>query len=279
MTTGGNPPGGYPGDPYGQNPGQGGYGQPGYGQGGYGQQGYGDQPGPGQQPYGGAYPQGAAANEAMTPRQGGIGATDAIAAGWNLFKNNPLPWVLIVLLTGVVSVIIGLLADTESTTMATMFNLLSAVVGLLFQMFMIRGALLEVDGYKPAFGDFFRLHNFGWFIVASILVSIATFIGVFALIIGAFVVAFFLYFTLHFVVDRNMNAIDGIVSSFNAVKSDAGNLFVLAILNVVIIIVGTLALLVGLLVASPIVMLATVVAYRAITGPSDFSRRAAAPVA
>lgn len=279
MTTGGNPPGGYPGDPYGQNSGQQGYGQSGYGQPGYGQQGYGGQPGYGDQPYGAAYPQGAASNESMARRQGPLGATDAISAGWNLFKNNPLPWVLIVLVTGVVSGIVGALSNTESASVAMVFNLLSFVIGLVFQMFMLRGALLEVDGYKPALGDFFRLHNFGWFIVASILVSIATLLGLFALIIGAIVVAFFLYFTLYFVVDRNMNAIDGIVSSFNAIKSDAGNLFVLAILNTIIIVVGTMALFVGLLVAMPIAMLATAVAYRAITGPSDFSRQAAAPIA
>jgi len=38
------------------------------------------------------------------------------------------------------------------------------------------------------------------------------------------------------------------------------------------------ALFVGLLVAIPVVTLATVVAYRAITGPSDFSRLATSGV-
>src|SRR5690606_15383795 len=102
--------------------------------------------------------------------------------------------------------------------------------------------------------------------------------GLIGFIIGAFVVAFFLYWTQYFVVDRNMTATDAIVSSFNAIKSDGGNLFTLAVLNVLILVVGALALFVGLFVAIPVTTLASVYAYRAITGPSTFSRTATAAV-
>src|SRR5699024_9728420 len=138
---------------------------------------------------------------------------------------------------------------------------------LVLQAFMLRGALLEVDGYKPALGDFFRLHNFGWFVVAAIIVGILTKLGLVIVIIGAFVVGFFLSLPLYFLVATNITAI-------NAIKSDAGNLFVLAILNTLITIVGFLLVFVGLLAAMPIVMLASMVAYRSVTGPSDFSRQA-----
>lgn len=278
MTTGGDGSGGYPDNPYNSDPdrqGYGrGYGQSGYGQG-YGEQGYGQQPYGGDHGYGPAYPQGSAGGAVATGR---IGATDAIGAGWQLFKANPLPWVLMTLITFVVSGVLSQLSTMDSGFLAFVFNLLLIAAGFVLQAFTLRGALLEVDGHKPSLGDFFQLHNFGWFVIASILVSIATMIGLIALIIGAFVVGFFLYWTLYFVIDRNMTAIDAIKSSFNAIKSDAGNLFVLALLNVIIIIVGFLLLFVGLLVAIPVTMLASVVAYRAITGPSDFSRQATAAV-
>ena len=202
--------------------------------------------------------------------------TGAVSAGWQMFKNNPVPWLLITLASGVVSGFVSAFSTDESGAVMFIAQLLSFVVGLLFQAFIVRGALLEVDGHRPSFGDFFKLHNFGWFVVAAILVGIATFVGVFLLIVGAFVVAFFLYWTQYFVVDRNMTATDAIVSSFRAVKSDAGNLLALALLNVLIIIAGTLALLVGLFVAIPVTTLASVYAYRVITGPSEFSRTAAA---
>lgn len=270
MTTGGNSSDGPMGDPYGSGPGSQGHGQ-GYGQSAYGGQPYGNDP-YGGQPYGEPFPQPGADNG--PGRSGPIDATDAISAGWSLFKNNPLPWVLISLITLVISGLVGALGVTDSAAMATFANLLSIVVGLVLQAFMLRGALLEVDGYKPALGDFFRLHNFGWFVVAAIIVGILTTLGLVVVIIGAFVVGFFLYWTLYFVVDRNMNAMNAITSSFNAIKSDAGNLFVLAILNTLITIVGFLLVFVGLLAAMPIVMLASMVAYRSVTGPSDFSRQA-----
>src|SRR5699024_11668971 len=121
---------------------------------------------------------------------------------------------------------------------------------------------------------FFRLHNFGWFVVASIIDVLLTTLGLVVLIIGALVVVFFLSWPLYFVVDRNMNAMNAITSSFNAIKSDAGNLFVLAILNTLITIVGFLLVFVGLLAAMPIVMLASMVANRSESGPSVFSRQA-----
>ncbi len=282
MTTGGTPPGdGSHTNPYGGNPEQPSWGQDPYPGQGYGQQGqepYPDQ-GFGQSDYGqqyGAtgYPQPGAAGGVVAA--GKIAATDAIGAAWQLFKNNPLPWVLITLITGVANGIMNIITNSDSAGMAFIGTIVTIAISLVLQAFMIRGALLEVDGHKPAIGDFFKLSNFGPFVIAAIIVGIATAIGTILFIIPGLVIAFFLYWTFHFVIDRNMTAVDAIKSSFNAIKSDGGNLFLLAFLNVLIIIVGTIALLVGLLVAVPIVTLASTVAYRAITGPSDFSRNAAA---
>lgn len=267
---------GYPGQGYAQEPYPGqGYGQEPYPGQGYGQQNYGQQPF-GDPAYGGAYGPGAPGAGPVTT--GRLSATDAVGAGWRLFRDNPLPWVLITVASVVVSGIAGQLANSDSAAVIFLAQVLSFVIGLLFQAFVVRGALLEVDGHKPSFGDFFRLHNFGWFVVAAILVAVATTIGLIALIIGAFVVAFFLYWTQYFVIDRNMTATDAIVSSFNAIKSDPGTLLALAALNILIIVLGTLALLVGLLVAIPVTTLASVYAYRVITGPSGFSRTATAAV-
>ena len=272
---------GYPDQGYGQQP----YPGQGYGQQGYPDQGYGQQPYPGQSygqqgygdpAYGAGYPQpGQGGGPLMTGR---VSATDAVSAGWQLFKNNPLPWVLITLAMLVANGVVSSLSNSDSGGVASLATLLSAAVSIVFQAFIIRGALLEVDGHKPAIGEFFKLHNFGAFVIGAILVWLATVVGFILLIIPGIVVAFLLYWTLHFVVDRNMSAIDAMKSSVNAIKSDAGNLFALAVLNILVVIAGVLALFVGLLVAVPVATLATVFAYRAITGPSEFSRAATSAV-
>lgn len=248
----------YPGQNYGQQPGQA-YGQPGYGDQQYGAAGY-----------GAAYPQSGFGGNAVAT--GKPSATDAIGAAWQLFKNNPVPWLLITLVAFIANGITSFFSNSDSVGVSLLGSILAIAVGFVIQAFSIRGALLEVDGYKPEIGSFFKLNNFGAFVIAGIIVAIATAIGMILLVIPGLVLMFFLYWTFHFVIDRNMSPIDAIKSSFNAIKSDGGNLFLLAILNVLILIVGAIALLVGLFVAVPITMLASTVAYRAITGPSDFSR-------
>ncbi|GAA1715920.1 hypothetical protein [Dietzia cercidiphylli] len=271
----------YPDQGYGQQGyGEQSYGQQGYGQQGYGQQGYGGQdfgyPPNGGHGYGDPYPQsGHGGGPVMTGR---VSATDAIGAGWQMFKNNPLPWVLVTLAMFLANGIASSISNSQSMSVAFLGSILTIAVSFLFQAFVIRGALLEVDGHKPEIGDFFKLHNFGAFAIAAILVGIATTIGFVLLIIPGLVVAFFLYWTLHFVVDRNMTAIDAMKSSVNAIKSDAGNLFALAVLNILVVVAGFLALFVGLLIAIPVATLASVFAYRTITGPSEFSRMATSTV-
>lgn len=176
---------------------------------------------------------------------------------------------------GVANGITSVMSNSNSIGIAALGTLLTLIVGFVFQAFMIRGALLEVDGHKPEIGDFFKLHNFGWFVVAGIIVGIAVSLGMILLILPGLAIAFFTYWTYIFVVDRNMTAMDAIKSSFNAIKSDGGNLFLLAILNVLIVLAGFIALFVGVLIAIPVATLASVVAYRAITGQSEFSRTAA----
>lgn len=294
MTTGGTPSGdGFPNDPYGSGAGQqnvggsqyGEHGQQGFGQEpypgqGYGQQDYGQQ-GFGQQSYGdpaygAGYPGTGQGGGPVTP--GRVSATDAISAGWQMFKNNPLPWVVFLVAGFIVNGLASVISNSESASLSFLGSILGIAVSLLFQAFAIRGALLEVDGHRPEIGDFFKLHNFGAFVIAAILVAIATTIGFILLIIPGIVIAFLLYWTLTFVVDRNMTAIDAMKSSVNAIKSDAGNLFALALLNILVIFAGLLALGVGLLIAAPVVALATMYAYRTITGPSDFSRTATSTV-
>lgn len=292
MTTGGTPPGDGSHNPYGDSSGQQGWGQqPGdqpHGQPGqepYPGQGYGQQ---GNEPYPGeGYAQpgyGQQFGEPGNPQPGAFGgavatgklsATDAIGAAWQLFKNNPVPWILFTLAMGVANGITSVMSNSNSIGIAALGTLLTLIVGFVFQAFMIRGALLEVDGHKPEIGDFFKLHNFGWFVVAGIIVGIAVSLGMILLILPGLAIAFFTYWTYIFVVDRNMTAMDAIKSSFNAIKSDGGNLFLLAILNVLIVLAGFIALFVGLLIAIPVATLASVVAYRAITGQSEFSRTAA----
>ena len=144
-------------------------------------------------------------------------------------------------------------------------SLVTAVVGYLINAALIRGALHEIDGNKPAIGSFFQFGNVASIIIASILVGIMVGIGFVLLIIPGIVLAFLTWWTLQFVIDRNEDAITAIKSSFKAISANAGPLFLLALALFGINVLGLIACLVGLLVTIPVTIIASTYAYRITT--------------
>lgn len=229
-----------------------------------------------------------------------LDAGNIISRAFDLFKNNPVPWILWLLafgavlggisfLTSGVSVITSMGAgaadaydpyDTTSVEVAALsgglaVSLLSnAVIFLLatgITYAVTRGALLEVDGRKPGFADFLSGltgKKFLMLILGAILVQIAVMLGLIAVIIGAVVVAFLTYWTSTFIIDRDMNAVEAIKASFQAISSQWKELLLLAVFNQILVFLGALACLIGLLVAIPVVAISSALAYRTVTGPS-----------
>jgi uncharacterized membrane protein len=125
-------------------------------------------------------------------------------------------------------------------------SILATVVGYLINAALVRGALDEVDGRRPGLGAFFRFANVGNVILASILVGVLTAIGFILFVIPGVIVAFLSWWTLHFVIDRDEQAVEGIRSSFRAISSQAGTLFLLALALIGINILGAILLGLGL---------------------------------
>ena len=212
-------------------------------------------------------------------------ATSAIGSAWQLFAANWAPWVIITLLLLVVSgglnVGTTLLMDPYSSdvdpasVLGVSFGstLLVWIFSLVLSAFMLRGALLEVDGRRPALGDFFTLTNFWQYLLVSVLVTVFVFLGLFALIVGAMVVQCFLDWAGLFTLDRDQDAMEAIKSSFATIKANATELFLLAILNTGLSIAGVMLCGVGVLVTTPLTLLASVYAYRMLTGPSGYADR------
>ncbi|EOM77542.1 proline rich protein [Rhodococcus rhodnii LMG 5362] len=202
----------------------------------------------------------------------------AISYGWKKFADNWMIWVGILLIAAVIQVILGLIFpsnfDTERLTggeaaafsvWSLIGSLVTAVVGILIQAALVRGALHEVDGNKPAFGSFFQFSNIGAVILASILVGVLTTIGFILFIIPGFVVIFLTWWTLQFVIDQNQNAIEGIKSSVRAISQNFGFVLGLAVLLFLINLVGVIPFGLGLLVTVPLTLIASTYAYRVIT--------------
>ncbi|MDY6808055.1 MAG: hypothetical protein SW127_03465 [Actinomycetota bacterium] len=258
---------GYPPPPPG-----GGYGQPAGGPGGY-------PPPPGNYGAPGAY--GGGEYGAPTADQFSIG--EAFSYGWNRYKENALSWIVVILISLVVTGIIQTLGNVSSDNgrifwISAIFGIIATIVGYIFQGAYARGALDETSGAKPDIGRFFNI-NFAAVIITAFLVGLGTVIGLILLIIPGIVFAFLAYWSLTFVVDRDMDPIEGIKASFSVISKNAGTLFLLALAVIGLNIVGALLCLIGLLVTLPVTMIATTYAYRFFTGGQIAPLASAAPMA
>ncbi|WP_020110140.1 hypothetical protein [Rhodococcus sp. 114MFTsu3.1] len=258
------PPGSYPPPPGNYPPPPGNYPpSPGYGGQGYGGQGYGGQ-GYGGQGYGGH-------GVGLPPT---LNVGDALSFGWNKFKDNAGVWIGIVVIAAVVQVILNLVfgRSGNSGDVSALFGIwsiigtvVSAIVGYIINAAFIRGALHEVDGNKPAIGSFFQFANVASIIIASVLVAIMVLVGFVLLVIPGLVLTFLSWWTLQFVIDRNEDAVAAIKSSFRAISSNAGQLFLLALAIIGINILGAIPCFLGLLVTIPISAIASTYAYRIVS--------------
>jgi uncharacterized membrane protein len=145
-------------------------------------------------------------------------------------------------------------------------ELLQAVVGMTLTGVAVKAALEVTEG-KPYdfFGAFSRV-NYVNLIVASLVVSLVTLIGFILLVIPGLIVLFLTYLTTYSVVDDGKSPIDAIKHSVSLTSANLGPALILAILNVVVMIAGLVALCVGVLVAFPVTVFATAYAYRVFNG-------------
>jgi uncharacterized membrane protein len=110
------------------------------------------------------------------------------------------------------------------------------------------------------------MDNMGQVILAAIILSVAAAIGFLLCIIPGVIVIFFSQFTNHFILDKGMPATDAIRASFALVNKNLGSTIGLYVGSIIAFLVGAILCGVGLLVAIPVVIIATAYAYRTMNG-------------
>ncbi|MBE7324635.1 hypothetical protein IEQ44_08215 [Nocardioides sp. Y6] len=273
-------------DPYGQPGGQQpGYGQPNYGQqGGYGQPDYGQAPPP--PPGGPGYGGGGGGG-------GGYSVSNAFSWAWNKFKANAAMMIGLVLAFFVVVFIVSLVssfitggfsssnevtvnddgtvdfggvgaAAGVSSIGSILSNLLTTLISLFFMALLVRGALNVANG--QGFTNLTQGIDWLQILIASLIISVATTIGLILCVLPGLVVGLLTMFTNYFIIDKNQSALEAIKSSFNLVKDNVGSVLLFVLLSIVATVAGLLACCIGIVVATPIVILAQAYTYRTLQG-------------
>ena len=150
----------------------------------------------------------------------------------------------------------------QFSPLAGLFNILGQVAVTLFGAALIRGAFDAVDGREVTLSSMFERWDKLQVLVVALIVSVLTTIGFVLCVLPAFVVIFLTWFAMYFVVERGQDAVTAIKSSFSFTSSHVGPLLLLALLSFLCFVAGTLACLVGLLVAYPVVTVASAYSYR-----------------
>jgi len=138
-------------------------------------------------------------------------------------------------------------------------------IGGFIQAAVTRAALAITEGRPVNTSTLLSTDRLGPVIITAVVVSFFTAIGYIFCFIGAPIVAFFLSYSFYFLLDQNMAPFDAIKASFNFVKDHIGELILFYLASLLAYFVGAILCGIGLIVAIPVVVIATAYTYKKFT--------------
>lgn len=185
---------------------------------------------------------------------------ESIKFGWNGFKRNWKPFIGISIIFGI---IIILTTDKDPFSAKSIIGEMATAVWGLGAIVL---SLKVVDGKKVSFSDFLNSYKDYKLIVLFALVSITSSVlfqlGMSLLIIPGLFIGARIFPAQYLIVDKHTSYIDSFKKSWNLTRGKTINLIFFEVAIFAVIILGFLALLVGTLVAIPIISIATAYVYR-----------------
>lgn len=187
-------------------------------------------------------------------------------AAWTALKAQL--WILVGLLVGYTIIYLLLSIVPPTNALGIILTLIGIVFSLIFGLGYAKNLLQAYDGEEPQFSAYSQ--QFGKIItyfVTSILYSIIVAIGTVILIIPGIYLALRLQFCYLYIVDENAGIIDSLKKSWAATEGQVIPLFVLALAFIGLMIVGIIALGIGIFIATPLIGLMLVGAFRRLNAP------------
>ena len=192
----------------------------------------------------------------------------AIKFGWQRTKDNIGFFIVYLVLLFAIefffSFFIEIFDEAGFFSLSVIFNLGSFIVSIVSSIFAVKIGLRLYDNQKIGSYDFlaFNLSTFFKFLLAYILYTIMIIIGFVLLVVPGLYLALKYQFFQFLIIERNMDPIKAFKESGKITDGSKWNLFFLALIFLVIVGIGALALLVGLFVAIPIIIVAWAYVYK-----------------
>jgi hypothetical protein len=222
-------------------------------------------------------------------------AGSAIAYGWTKFTANIGVWLGLMALYGAITVLFytvfffalfallfsssafessgyGVEFDNVGTTLGALaVSAVAGVVGIFAAAVLTRGSLLETDGARPTFGEFWRLRNIAnialYACVFSIMNAAAASMGNQYIGLGiSLVLGILFWFVPQLLLDRDMPFHVAVVTSVSLLGRAPGASALLFLMLLAMNVVGGLLCGIGLLFTVPISVIAVTYSYRVLSG-------------
>ncbi|MDR0744140.1 MAG: hypothetical protein LBF05_07275 [Tannerella sp.] len=184
-------------------------------------------------------------------------------------------WLLVGLIIGFTIVysllyIFSLPAKGESmTTSGIIISLLCWLLLSLFQLGYMKNCFQTLDGEEPQFSSYGQVsRKLFSYLVASIIFTLIIAIGIVLLVVPGIYLALRLQFFFASMVDENTGIIESFKRSWEITKGHTMKLFIIMLIMTLISITGELALLAGIFVAIPLIVLMYGYIFRGLTAPA-----------
>jgi len=194
---------------------------------------------------------------------------EVVSCGWEKFKKNI--WLLggLALIDLVISSIPNR-AVHEYGSRANGISLITWLIEIVIQIGVVTIALKIVDGKKTGMEDLFEnIRLYFRYLSGTILYGFIVFIGFLLLIVPGVIWAIKYQFYGYLIIDKKMGPTEALRKSGEITEGVKWDLFGLGLLLVGVIILGAIALGVGLLAAIPVVWLSTACVYRKLSKKSS----------
>lgn len=207
-------------------------------------------------------------------------AGSAIRFGWETFKKRSWFFIGVTLLVCIaygVSSGIASAFDRGAPGIGFAVNIfLSALIGMGVTAFYLK-AHDSLDSVESS--DLWHPQSFLKYLGATLLSMVVIIGGLILLIVPGVIFALMFYFTPYLVIDKGLGPVEAMKESARMTKGHRWTIFKLCILSALIMILGFLCLIVGVLVAMPVVSLAVVHAYRTLQKQAGAAPAPAAAIA
>ncbi|PCJ80063.1 MAG: hypothetical protein COA49_09925 [Bacteroidetes bacterium] len=198
-----------------------------------------------------------------------ISISNIVSEAWTLFKEHASSIIVILLVYLVTTAsisIIGAAIMGDSIFITFIFQIIQSVIGIILALGFNRILLNIINGQSYEVKTLFSQTNSSLVlhtIIGSVVMSIAIIVGLIFLIIPGLYIAFRLQFFNYALLEQETpNFSDAIKTSWDMTRGHVLNLVGIAIVSVIIVIGGVLALIVGLFVAMPVISLMNVLVYQ-----------------